>query len=64
MKLTEKQFKSVIERAFVHGVFNAPFFPPHPLGDEEPIFNEEDRRGRLNETIEDCRQNLSETDTE
>ena len=59
MELTEKQFKSVIERAFIYGICYAPFFP-EPLGDGKGILNEEEQLEKLAEIIEDCRQDLRE----
>ena len=59
MELTEKQFKSVIKRAFIHGICCAPFFPD-PLGDGRGILNEEEQWEKLAEIIEDCRQDLRE----
>ncbi len=59
MELTEAQFKSVIKRAFIYGIGYAPFFP-EPLGEGKGVFNEEEQREKLNEVIEDCRQDLKE----
>ncbi len=59
MELTEKQFKSVIKRAFIYGIAYAPFFP-EPLGEGKGVFNEEEQREKLNEVTEDCRQDLKE----
>ena len=59
MELTEKQFKSVIKKAFIYGICYAPFFP-EPLSDGKGILNEGEQLEKLAEIIEDCRQDLKE----
>ncbi len=47
MEITEKEFKMVIKRAFVHGIVCSPFF--------EHILTRDEQEEKINEIIKDCK---------